>query len=157
MAMTVTSSAFEEGQPIPRKHAYRDEGDNVSPPLAWRGAPAGTKELALICDDPDAPNPKRPRPKPWVHWVVYKLPATVTSLASGSAGGGVEGTTDFGVPGYGGPMPPRGSGAHRYYFKVYALDAPLALKPGATKDRLVEAMKGHVLAEGQLHGTYERK
>ena len=147
--ITVTSSAFNPGAKIPRK--YTGEGEDVSPPLAWSGAPADTKEFALICDDPDAP-----RPEPWVHWVLYGIPADRNSLPEGNAGGADEGKTSFGKIGYGGPMPPPGHGVHHYYFKVYALDQPLELGPGATKERLLEAMAGHVLAEGELVGTYER-
>ena len=152
MTLTVTSSAFKAGAPLPRKHAYKGEGQNVSPPLAWSGAPEGTQEFALICDDPDAP-----RAEPWVHWVLYGIPSATTSLAEGSKGVGIEGRTDFGEAAYGGPMPPRGHGVHHYHFKVYALGQPLALKAGATKPQLLAAMKGHVLAQGELVGTYERK
>jgi len=148
--ITITSSAFKAGEGIPKKHT--GEGQDVSPPLAWTGAPEGTKELALICDDPDAP-----RAKPWVHRVLYKIPADRTSLAEGDSGGAVEGTTDFGRAGYGGPMPPRGHGVHHYHFKIYALDTTLDLKAGATKERLLAAMEGHILAQGELTGTYERK
>lgn len=147
--MTVTSSAFEPGARIPTQ--YTGEGENVSPPLSWSGAPEGTKEFALICDDPDAP-----RAEPWVHWVVYKIPADSSSLPEGSAGGALEGKTSSGRSAYGGPMPPRGHGVHHYHFKIYALDQPLDLKPGATKDELLNAMTGHILAEGDLVGTYER-
>ncbi len=156
MTLELTSRAFEQGQSIPTKHAYKGEGDNLSPPLAWSGAPEGTQSFALICDDPDAPSPLRPRPKPWVHWVVYDLPAGLASLDEGGNGGGVEGTTDFGEKAYGGPMPPPGSGTHRYFFKLYALDATLGLDPGASKADLLAAMEGHVLAEVELFGTYER-
>jgi len=155
MAMELTSSAFKAGERIPTKHT--GEAEDLSPALAWRGAPAATKDFALICDDPDAPSPKRPRPNPWVHWVLYKIPAPTASLAEGSKGVGIEGVTDFGQPGYGGPMPPPGSGTHRYFFRVYALDTILDLQPGATKAELLAAMKGHVLAQGELVGTYERK
>jgi hypothetical protein len=148
--MEVTSAAFKGGQAIPRKHT--GEGEDVSPPLAWAGAPEGTKEFALVCDDPDAP-----RPKPWVHWVVYRIPSGTTSLAEGASGGALKGMTDFGRTGYGGPMPPPGHGVHHYHFKVYALDSPVALGPGATKEDLLSAVEGHVLAEGELVGTYERK
>jgi Raf kinase inhibitor-like YbhB/YbcL family protein len=148
--MKLTSTAFKAGDAIPRK--YSGEGEDVSPPLAWTGAPEGTKEFALLCDDPDAPTPK-----PWVHWVVYKIPAGTSSLAEGSPGGALEGRTDFGRTGYGGPMPPAGHGTHRYHFRIYALDAALALEAGATKEELLAAMKGHVLAEGELVGTYKRR
>ena len=119
----------------------------------WEGMPDETKEIALICDDPDAPTPD-----PWVHWVVYKIPADVMGFREGSTQGEVlEGKNDFGTLGYGGPMPPRGHGVHRYYFKVYALDAELEVAAGLTKEQLLEAIKGHVLDEGELVGTYERK
>lgn len=150
MAIRLTSPAFAPNAPIPKKHT--GEGPDVSPPLAWSGLPAGTKELALICDDPDAPTLK-----PWVHWVLYKLPPTLPGLKEGDSGGGVEGMTDFGRPGWGGPMPPRGHGVHRYFFRLYALDRPVALKAGASKEDLLAAMKGHILDQGELVGTYERK
>ena len=155
--MTITSPAFDSGKPIPKKHAYKGEGENVSPPLRWSGAPEETKSFALICDDPDAPSPKNPREDPWVHWVVYNIPADRTSLDEGSAGGGVEGKSDFKETGWGGPMPPPKSGIHRYFFQVYALDSELSLPVGATKDQLLAAMKGHILAEGKTHGTYVRE
>lgn len=157
VTITVKSSAFDGGKPIPKKHAYKGEGENVSPPLSWSGVPATAKTLAIICDDPDAPSPKRPREKPWVHWVVYNIPGDKTSLAESDHGGGVLGKTDFGEKAYGGPMPPPGSGTHRYFFKIYALDTRLDLKAGATKDELLKAMEGHIVAKGELHGTYERK
>lgn len=149
-AMKLTSTAFKAGDAIPRK--YSGEGEDISPPLAWTGAPEGAREFALVCDDPDAPTPK-----PWVHWVVYRLPAGTTALAEGDPGGALEGRNDFGRTGYGGPMPPKGHGTHRYHFRIYALDAPLALEAGATKEELLAAMKGHVLAEGELVGTYKRR
>jgi hypothetical protein len=147
--LTVTSEAFEANEPIPRK--YTREGEDISPPLAWEGAPNGVESYALIVDDPNAP-----RPEPWVHWVVYNIPAKTTSLPEGSAGGAVEGVNDFDKTGYGGPMPPQGHGTHHYHFKVYALDTTLDLKPGATKGQVLEAMEGHLLEEGELVGTYER-
>ncbi len=147
--MTVTSSAFEAGERIPTKHT--GEGEDVSPPLAWSGAPDSTAEFALICDDPDAP-----RPEPWVHWVLDGIPAATDSLAEGSTGVGVEGKTSWGTTGYGGPMPPPGHGTHHYHFRVYALDQALELEPGVTKNELLRAMEGHVLAEGELVGTYDR-
>lgn len=150
MAIQLSSDAFEAGGPIPEKHT--GEGANVSPPLNWTGVPEGTRELALICDDPDAP-----RPRPWVHWVVYGIPADQTGLPEGGAPGALEGKNDFGRTGYGGPMPPRGHGVHRYRFKVYALDTELDAASGLTKDQLLEAMQGHVISEGELVGTYERR
>jgi Raf kinase inhibitor-like YbhB/YbcL family protein len=151
--LEVTSTAFEEGGTIPTQ--YTCDGADLSPPLAWEAAPEGTKSLALICDDPDAPVGT------WVHWVLYDLPPGVTSLAEGIPpdeqlpGGGTQGKNDFKKSGYGGPCPPKGP-AHRYFFKLYALDAELNLPSGATKKELLEAMEGHILAEGQLVGRYQR-
>jgi Raf kinase inhibitor-like YbhB/YbcL family protein len=157
MSIKLSSPAFEPGKPIPKKHAYRDEGDNISPPLQWSGVPEGTASLALICEDPDAPSPNNPRPDPWVHWVLYDIPAGDSAgLAEGDSGGAVVGVTDFGKPGWGGPLPPKGSGTHRYFFRLYALDSKLGLPPGASKAQLMRAMEGHILARGELYGTYER-
>lgn len=150
MVIQVSSSAFELGGAIPERHT--GEGENVSPALRWSGIPEGTREIALICDDPDAP-----MPRPFVHWVVYKIPGDREGLPEGDARGALEGTNDFGRTGYGGPMPPRGHGVHHYHFKVYALDTELEAAAGWTKDRLLEAMEGHVLAEGELVGTHERR
>jgi Raf kinase inhibitor-like YbhB/YbcL family protein len=153
----LTSTAFAQGQPIPRK--YTGEGANVSPPLSWSALPQGTKELVLICDDPDAPGGT------WVHWVVYKVPAAATGLPEDVASsdprppeleGIVQGKNSFGDTGYGGPMPPPGGGKHRYFFRLYALDSELALEPGLDKVTILEAIVGHILAEGELMGTYER-
>ena len=152
--MQLTSTAFAEGQAIPSK--YTCDGQNVSPPLSWTGAPAGTKSLALIIDDPDAPSGT------WVHWLVYDLPDTARDLPEGLPksqyipGGAKQGLNDFKHLGYGGPCPPAGK-AHRYYLKLYALDRVLELKPGATKKDIERAMEKHTLAEGQLMGTYKRK
>jgi Raf kinase inhibitor-like YbhB/YbcL family protein len=137
----ITSTAFTEGAAIPRR--YTGQGDDISPPLAWNHAPAGTRSFALVCDDPDAPAGT------WVHWVVYNIPADTTSLPEAfSAGkkipsGAVQGTNSWQRLGYGGPMPP--SGTHRYFFKIYALDTVLQLEPGQTQKALLEAMEGHVL------------
>lgn len=149
IVMEITSDAFPPGGRIPRK--YTGEGEDVSPPLAWTGAPGATREFALICDDPDAPTPE-----PWVHWVLYNIPAMLTQLAEGDNGGGTEGTTGWGVPGYRGPMPPPGHGVHRYFFKLYALDTTIELEPGASKADLLAAMADHIVAEAELIGTYER-
>lgn len=152
-AFILTSSAFSEGRPIPA--TYTCEGKDVSPPLSWTPPPAGTKSLTLLVDDPDAPG------KTWVHWVLYNIPAAVRQLSQAFprdrelADGTRQGMTDFGQPGYGGPCPP--SGTHRYYFKLYALDTMLSLPPGATKAVVEGAMKGHVLAQTQLIGTYRRE
>ena len=154
MNMQIKSMAFSEGQPIPDH--YTCAGQNVSPPLAWSGAPAGTKSFALIADDPDAPMGT------WVHWVVYDLPPTTGTLgenttpSSGLPDGSKQGVNDFLKIGYGGPCPPPGK-PHHYHFKIYALDTVVNLKSGATKKELLKAMSGHVLAEGQLIGTYQRK
>ncbi|MGD0094274.1 MAG: YbhB/YbcL family Raf kinase inhibitor-like protein [Planctomycetota bacterium] len=158
MTIAITSTAFKAQAAIPKKHT--GEGADTSPPLAWSGVPAEAKELALICDDPDAP-----RAEPWVHWVLYSLPAGAKDLPEGVPAketlqepqGARNGVNDFGKLGYGGPMPPRGHGTHHYYFKLYALDAALNLAPRLTKKKLLEALKGHILAQGELIGTYERK
>jgi len=158
--LTLTSSAFAEGGRIPREHAYAPEGENMSPALSWSGVPAGTEELALVVDDPDAP-----RAEPWVHWVVYGIPGDATKIPEGASNGegrlsrpagAVEGKNDFGDLGWGGPLPPKGHGTHHYHFKLYALDTALDLGQGATKAALLGAMKGHVLAEAELVGTYSR-
>ncbi len=154
------SSAFAEGQPIPK--LYTGEGKDISPPLTWTDPPLGAEEFTLICDDPDAP-----RADPWVHWVIYKIPGDVRTLPENlprrtvlqTPPGARQGANSWGADnvGYRGPMPPPGHGRHRYYFRLYALDAPLDLPEQATKDSLLAAMKGHVLAEATLMGTYERK
>jgi len=150
MAIEVSSPAFDQGGIIPTK--YTGEGQDVSPALNWSDLPEGTRETALVCDDSDAP-----RPEPWVHWVLYKVSADSIGLPEGGTEGALEGENDFGRRGYGGPMPPVGHGVHHYDFKVYALDAELERAAGLTKDQLLEAMEGHVLDEGKLVGTYERK
>jgi hypothetical protein len=153
MKLNVTSSAFNDGQPIPR--LYTCDGRDVSPPLRWSGAPATTRSFALIADDPDAPAGI------WVHWVLFDLPPTLTELNEAVEksqylpGGARQGLNDFRRLGYGGPCPPPGK-PHRYFFKVYALDRLLELPPGATKKDVLHAMEGHVLAQGQLLGTYQR-
>ncbi len=150
--MEITSSAFGSGEMIPAK--YTCDGADFSPPLDWSGSPAGTKSFALVCDDPDAPMGT------WVHWVIFDIPPSATMLAEGFTrekdlpGGGTQGINDFRKIGYGGPCPP--GGTHRYFFKLYALDTMLGLKPGITKDQLLKAMRGHILAEAQLMGTYRR-
>ena len=157
MPLIVKSSAFTDGQEIPRRHTC--EGEDVSPPLAWSGAPAGTKTFALIVDDPDAPDPKAPQ-MTWVHWVLYNLPATATALPEGVKpaalpAGTREGRNDWKRTGYGGPCPP--IGRHRYFHKLYALDAALADLGTPGKAELERAMKGHVLARAELVGTYQKK
>jgi Raf kinase inhibitor-like YbhB/YbcL family protein len=150
MAFRISSKSFGAGEVIPRQHT--GEGADVSPALEWEEAPRGTAEFALICDDPDAPTPT-----PWVHWVLYKIPADRATLDEGDNAGAVEGKTSWGAPGYRGPMPPPGHGVHRYYFKLCALDQPLEIGPEASKEQLLDAIQGHVLAEAELIGTYERK
>ncbi|HYU91516.1 MAG TPA: YbhB/YbcL family Raf kinase inhibitor-like protein [Gemmatimonadales bacterium] len=155
MAFTLTSTAFRDGAAIPVKHTC--DGLDVSPPLAWSGAPAGTRSFALIADDPDAPAGS------WVHWVVYNLPAAVAELPENVAkvealdlGGARQGRNDFRRPGYGGPCPPPGP-AHRYFFTLYALDTPLTLKAGAQRKDVETAMEGHVLGSAQLMAKYARQ
>jgi len=154
MTIQLTSPAFVEGEFIPAKHTCDDE--DVSPPLKWTDVPANTKSLALICDDPDAPMGT------WVHWVLYGLPPTVAELAEKVptaetlANGARQGINDFKRAGYGGPCPPAGR-PHRYFFKLYALDAEIPLKARATKKDLLRAMEGHILAEGQLMGKFQRR
>lgn len=146
MNLILTSSAFQEGRTIPVK--YTCDGQNLSPPLSWSEVPAGTKSLALIVEDPDAPGGT------FVHWVLYDLPGDLLALDEG-AGIGVQGVNGFRKSGYGGPCPPRGS-THRYYFKLYALDKVLGLKPGASKGDVEKAMQAHVLGWGQIMGKYGR-
>jgi len=153
MAFKLASSALRQNDRIGKE--YTCEGSDMSVPLSWEGAPAGTKSFALIADDPDAPR------GPWVHWVLYDIPADVRELSAGIGreeslqNGAKQGKNDFGKTGYGGPCPPGGP-AHHYHFKLYALDQMTGLKSRATKDHLLGAMKGHVLAETQLIGTYKR-
>ncbi|MGH7855845.1 MAG: YbhB/YbcL family Raf kinase inhibitor-like protein [Candidatus Binatia bacterium] len=148
--MELRSAVFDPNTRIPVR--YTGEGNDLSPPLRWSGVPERTRELALVCDDPDAP-----RPEPWVHWVVYGIPPTVSVLEEAAKGDWVEGRNDFGRSGYGGPMPPKGHGVHHYRFRLYALDDTLAAKPGITKKDLLAMIEGHVLAEAELVGTYDRK
>lgn len=151
--MQIKSTAFEDNGVIPKK--YTCDGSDVSPPLSWTKPPAGTKSVALICDDPDAPMGT------WVHWVLYGIAPETTSLPENVPvqkevlQGAKQGITDFRRSGYGGPCPPKGP-AHRYFFKVYALDIELTLAPGATKKNLEKAMKGHILAQSELVGRYGR-
>ena len=156
MSLQLESPAFAANAAIPARHTC--DGGDVSPPLAWSGLPAGTKSLALIVDDPDAPDPAAPK-MTWVHWVLYNLPPTAGTLPEGVAparlpAGTREGTSDFGRTGYGGPCPP--VGRHRYVHKLYALDTVLPDLGKATKARLLEAMEGHVLGEARLVGTYQK-
>jgi len=149
--MNVTSTAFAEGAAIPTR--FTCDGPDVSPPLAWSGAPASTKTFALIMDDPDAPGGT------WVHWVLYNLPPAATALREGvKAGelpkGTLEGLNDWKRTGYGGPCPP--IGRHRYFHKLYALDTALPAMESPTKTELEQAMKGHLLEKAELIGTYQK-
>jgi Raf kinase inhibitor-like YbhB/YbcL family protein len=157
MALALTSAAFEPGNAIPAVHTC--QGKNVSVPLAWSGLPDGTRSLALIVDDPDAPDPAAPK-MTWVHWVLYNIPPTATGLPDAVEpralpAGTLEGRNDWGRTGYGGPCPP--VGRHRYFFKVYALDVVLPDLGQPDKARLERAMKGHVLAQQQVVGTYAKR
>lgn len=153
MAITVTSPVFEDGGMIPKE--YTCDGEDISPPLNISGVPTEARSLALIADDPDAPAGT------WVHWVLYNLPPGTTELPENMPvdekiqNGAKHGVTDFGRFGYGGPCPP--SGTHRYYFKMYALDTLLNLSGRVSKADVIKAMQGHVLAEGQLMGRYQRQ
>ena len=153
MSLLLTSTAFDMGDPIPID--YTCDGDNVSPPLGWANVPAHTRSLALVCDDPDAPRGT------WVHWMIFNIPPEVTELYEALPDlrllpfGAEQGTNDFKNLGYGGPCPPPG-GPHRYFFKLYALDTALKLEPGTRKQELLDTMAGHILAEAQLMGTYQR-
>lgn len=153
MGITVTSTAFTAGQPIPVE--YTGQAEDISPDLSWKDIPDGVVSFALICDDPDAPGGV------WVHWTMWNIPATSTALDRGVPvvpslpDGSMQGATSAGASGYHGPMPPRGN-AHRYYFRIYALDTRLTLELSASRAQLDQAMRGHILAQGQLMGMYQR-
>jgi Raf kinase inhibitor-like YbhB/YbcL family protein len=147
MTLQVRSTAFADGTVIPKK--YTCDGENVSPPLEWSGAPRGATSIAVICDDPDAPSGL------FTHWVLYDVPANVRKLAEGSSGGGKEGVNDFNELGYGGPCPPP-NGPHRYFFHVYALGLDSIGPSGLSRHAVITAMRGHILAEGELMGRYRR-
>ncbi|HWD94226.1 MAG TPA: YbhB/YbcL family Raf kinase inhibitor-like protein [Verrucomicrobiae bacterium] len=152
--MEISSTAFKNGQPIPSQ--YTCDEKNISPPLAWSGEPPNTQSLVLIVDDPDAPSGV------WTHWVVFDLPADACGLSADAAktdsvlSKARQGLNDFKNAGYDGPCPPGGK-PHRYFFKIYALDIPLGLPPGASRTAVEAAMTKHILAQGQLMGTYQRK
>ena len=155
--MKVTSPAFENQGAVPKK--FTCDGEDISPALAWSNIPEGTKSFALIVDDPDAPDPANPR-MTWVHWVVYNIPATVSSLAEGVIDkdlpkGTLQGLNDWKKTGYGGPCPPIGK--HRYFHKLYALDIVLPDLKQPTKAKLEKVMEGHVLSKAELVGLYQRK
>ncbi len=157
MPFTLSSPAFHDLEVIPAR--YTCDGDELSPPLAWAGVPSGTKSLALIVDDPDAPDPAAPK-RTWVHWVLGNIPPDTTGLPEGVGGrdlpsGTIEGLNDWKRAGYGGPCPP--IGRHRYFFKLYALDITLEGLAAPTKAKLEKAMEGHVLGTTQLVGTYQKR
>jgi len=153
MAFEITSGAFSEGAVVPSR--FTCDGKNISPALSWVGVPAGTKSFALICDDPDAPMGT------WVHWVIFNISPKKAGLPEGVpavrelSDGTRQGINSFRRVGYGGPCPPTGP-AHRYFFKLYALDAKLDLPAGSTKKHVLDAMKGHILGETKLTGQYRR-
>lgn len=153
MAFELASTAFANGDPIPMKYSCDDQ--DISPPLQWIDPPEGTRSFALICDDPDAPVGT------WVHWVLYNLPGSTLSLPEAVPSdvdlpdGGRHGQNSWGRPGYGGPCPP--GGTHRYFFKLYALDAELDLAAGASKEELLRAMERHILASTETMGVYSRQ
>ncbi len=152
MEIKINSPAFEDGGMIPSQ--FTCDGPDMSPALGWEAVPENAKTLAIICDDPDAPMGT------WVHWVIFNIPADLGGLEEDVpadevlASGALQGKNDFRRIGYGGPCPP--GGTHRYFFKIYALDAELDLSPGATKSQVLEAMEGHILAQGKLMGRYSR-
>lgn len=152
--MTLVSTAFSEAGPIPVK--FTGQGADLSPDLAWNGAPETTQSYALVCEDPDAPGGT------WIHWTIWNIPSSITRMPAGVArqpvldDGSVQGITSFRGHGYQGPMPPRGP-LHHYYFRIYALDTMLALDTSATRQQLDAAMPAHVLAQGTLMGTYQRQ
>ena len=156
--LALVSPSFENGHRIPIKHSK--DGGNLSPSLEWSNLPPGTVTLALLCEDPDAP-----QDEPWVHWVVYNIPELLAGLPEGvsklmkpldEVDGAVQGLNSFGKIGYDGPRPPAGHGTHHYRFILYAVDTILDLGPGASKAELLSALKGHVLASTQRVGTYSR-
>jgi Raf kinase inhibitor-like YbhB/YbcL family protein len=149
MALELTSTAFQQGQSIPKQ--YTGDGRNTPPPLSWTEPPTATQSFALICEDPDAPRGT------FTHWIAFNLPVEQRELSEGGtlSGGALLGANDFGKVGYGGPAPPPGK-PHRYFFKLYALDNAVDLPAGSKKEDLQAAMKGHILAEAQLVGTYGR-
>ena len=157
VSFNISSPSFTPGGEIPSRHTC--EGADKSPALAWKDAPLGTKSLAIIVDDPDAPDPRAPK-MTWVHWLLYNLPPDTHGLAEGVAfkelpPGTLEGTSDYKRGAWGGPCPP--IGRHRYFFKLYALDTLLADLESPDKVHLLKAMEGHVLARAELMGTYEKK
>lgn len=157
MSFVISSSAFIDGEEIPK--TYTGEGKDISPPLQWVGTPQGTKELNLICEDPDAPSPQ-----PWVHWIIYKISSENTELYEeipklqklALPPGALQGLNSWGKVGYGGPMPPIGNGFHRYFFTLYALGTSLSIQPGTSKKEILQAMDGIILGQAKLMGRYKR-
>jgi Raf kinase inhibitor-like YbhB/YbcL family protein len=154
----LTSESLLPNQPIPDK--FTPQAQDISPALSWSGVPEGTRELVLICEDPDAP-----MSRPFVHWILHRLPGNIMSLPPGvpkerelkEFGGAVQGRNGYKTRGWSGPQPPLGHGVHHYHFELFAIDTQLSLGPDATLDELASAMRGHVLAEGEIIGTYERR
>jgi Raf kinase inhibitor-like YbhB/YbcL family protein len=157
MSLILRSAAFADGRAIPRRHT--GDGEDLSPPLSWTGLPHGATELALIVDDPDAPTSE-----PWVHWVIYNLPADEQGLVEGippvakpgSPAGSLQGKNSWGSLGYRGPAPPRGHGTHHYIFRLYALKGPLDMPEGLDKAELLSVIARHLVTEAELTGTYQR-
>jgi Raf kinase inhibitor-like YbhB/YbcL family protein len=159
MSFTLSSSAFEANELIPRK--FTGDGEGISPPLSWSDPPAETQQFALICDDPDAPTPQ-----PWVHWLLYCISKDIRSLPAGlpkarslrQLAGAMQGCNSWGPKylGYCGPAPPRGHGVHHYHFRLFALDKALKLKPGVDKQMLLKVIDGHILGEAEVVGLYQR-
>jgi Raf kinase inhibitor-like YbhB/YbcL family protein len=157
MTLTLKSNVFDQGGGIPSK--YTCEGKDISPPLAWAGVPKTARSLVLIVDDPDAPDPKAPK-MTWVHWVLFNIPPDVSGLPEGTTSaklpsGAGEGLNDWKQTGYRGPCPP--IGRHRYFYKLYALDTVLEGLSTPTKAKVEAAMKGHIIAQTELMGTYQKK
>lgn len=157
----LTSPAFAHGQPIPQR--FTGEGEDISPPLRWSGVPEGTKELVIVCDDPDAPTESA-----WVHWVFYKIPPQVFELPEGIEKkehprfprGAIQGKNSWATGqtiGYRGPMPPPGRGEHRYFFRIYAIKALMTMESGITKEALIEEIIDHIIGYGELMGVYCRQ
>ena len=147
--LAISTPAFPPLGAIPDKHVY--DGQNISPQLDWTGVPAGTRQLAVICHDPDAPLPDG-----FTHWVVYGIPPSEQGIKERGVSAFTEGVNDFGEPGYGGPQPPPGHGVHHYYFWIYALDTELGVRPGLNRRQLLDAMSDHILEQNRVVGTYER-
>lgn len=147
--LAISSPAFDFGERIPTRHT--GEGEDVSPELRWTGVPEGTRQLAVICHDPDAPMPHG-----FTHWVVYGIPPSATGIPEGAGGEFPEGRTDFGQTGYGGPAPPPGHGTHHYYFFVYALDSEITDGPGLTRLELLDRISAHLIEMNRTVGTYSR-